>query len=968
PKGIDIVIEDVRTGKIELIDTVARAHQLLLTLTDNGELRDFAFVTEWSSLDDQARRLYYSKYACHELHLFLWRKDPRFFESIVVPYLAHKRDKTFIDRFLLGEDLSRYLEPWSFGRLNTVERILLGVRIREVRATIGRLIGDAVDVLPQDPECDARLVATLLGASALEGGGLSAASMPENDELSEFAAAADMEEYSAGEPMPKKRSRSRNAPASGAARQAELLSSVGGGFGGDLRADIAARGPCEPLYRGGDKTQEWAETNWYKRRIGEMGPDLILPNRFWRDLAQHGFDRDLAPFLSPHFSDCTSSFAEAMCALAFLDLPFVAERHDTTLEDVSLTVTPRSHALAARTRIVEIAPATDGARRAATVLIGQSYFRSDDRWEWDGAEQREKYVTGELLVGVVYRCQVIVTNPTSREQKLDALLQIPRGAVPVAGGFFTRTKNLRLGPYATESIEYAFYFPRPGRFTHFPAHVTRGLELEAAAEARELEVVEGPTVVDLGSWAHVSQHGSLDDVLAFLERANMNRIDLGRIAWRLHDRVAFERITELLTSRHVYDDRLWRYSLVHHDETRASEWLRHRDDFLRPAGPVLERPLATRTAAQDPAALPLAKLDPIERGWYQHLEYAPLVNARAHQLGAKRRIMNDGLAHQYRTFLEVVAHRPRVTADDRLGAAQYLLSMDRVDDALAMLGRVGPNETNSCLQYDYLAAYGACYQGDLSTARRIVARWIEHPVDRWRQRFAVLDAMLDEIEGGAGGEVIDADSRDQQMAASAARQPTLELVTSGADIILQHQNVASCQLRFYRMDIELFFSRQPFVQGDVERFSFIEANHVLDLALSSNGSQSNGQDAGRTVVAIPASLRGENLVIEAVARGLRESVAYYAHDLGVHVAHSYGQLRVVRASTRAPLSAAYVKVYGRQRAGQTFFFKDGYTDLRGRFDYASLSTDDLDRVERFAILVVSGEAGATIVEARPPAR
>ena len=75
---------------------------------------------------------------------------------------------------------------------------------------------------------------------------------------------------------------------------------------------------------------------------------------------------------------------------------------------------------------------TEGEVRSP-ILVGQSYFRADDRWEWDGAEQREKYIDGELLVGVVYQCQVVVTNPTSRSQKLAVLLQIPRGAMPVAG-------------------------------------------------------------------------------------------------------------------------------------------------------------------------------------------------------------------------------------------------------------------------------------------------------------------------------------------------------------------------------------------------------------------------------------------------------------------------------------------------------------------------------------------------------
>ncbi len=76
-------------------------------------------------------------------------------------------------------------------------------------------------------------------------------------------------------------------------------------------------------------------------------------------------------------------------------------------------------------------------------------------------------------------------------------------------------------------------------------------------------------------------------------------------------------------------------------------------------------------------------------------------------------------------------------------------------------------------------------------------------------------------------------------------------------------------------------------------------------------------------------MRGESLVVDAVAAGLRASIAHYAHDLAVEVAHRYGQVQVRRASTQAPLPAAYVKVYARQRGGEVAFYKDGYTDLRG---------------------------------------
>ena len=160
------------------------------------------------------------------------------------------------------------------------------------------------------------------------------------------------------------------------------------------------------------------------------------------------------------------------------------------------------------------------------------------------------------------------------------------------------------------------------------------------------------------------------------------------------------------------------------------------------------------------------------------------------------------------------------------------------------------------------------------------------------------------------------------------------------------------------MDLELLFSRQPFVQADVERFSWIEPGATLRVAFTGDG---------RTRVDLPADLRGTSLVVIAQAPGLRRAATIYAHDLAVQLAHQYGQVRVLRASSQAPLPATYVKVYARARGGNVQFYKDGYTDLRGRFDYASPSTDDLDRVERFAILVAS-DAGATVLEAPPPPR
>jgi hypothetical protein len=91
-------------------------------------------------------------------------------------------------------------------------------------------------------------------------------------------------------------------------------------------------------------------------------------------------------------------------------------------------------------------------------------------------------------------------------------------------------------------------------------------------------------------------------------------------------------------------------------------------------------------------------------------------------------------------------------------------------------------------------------------------------------------------------------------------------------------------------------------------------------------------------------------------------------SLGVQWLQNFGQLAVTLGSTGKALPKVYVKVYAKQADGSVRFHKDGYTDLRGRFDYASLSGSDIPAATRFAILVSSDTNGAVIGEVDPPAQ
>ena len=113
--------------------------------------------------------------------------------------------------------------------------------------------------------------------------------------------------------------------------------------------------------------------------------------------------------------------------------------------------------------------------------------------------------------------------------------------------------------------------------------------------------------------------------------------------------------------------------------------------------------------------------------------------------------------------------------------------------------------------------------------------------------------------------------------------------------------------------------------------------------------------------------RIEGLLVEVTGAGKTRTVPYYANAMDVRLTENYGQLRAADGDGK-PLSKVYVKVYARLADGQVKFHKDGYTDLRGRFDYASVSTPEKSPIQRYAVLVLSEDRGALIREAAPPAQ
>ena len=61
-----------------------------------------------------------------------------------------------------------------------------------------------------------------------------------------------------------------------------------------------------------------------------------------------------------------------------------------------------------------------------------------------------------------------------------------------------------------------------------------------------------------------------------------------------------------------------------------------------------------------------------------------------------------------------------------------------------------------------------------------------------------------------------------------------------------------------------------------------------------------------------------------------------------------------------------MKCFARMNGNSVKFFKDGYTDLRGRFNFLGLNTNNLGNINKFALFILHPELGSVIKECSPP--
>ena len=79
------------SSAVRVINSVSQVYDLMLTLLEKQQhkqdLRRFGFLVDWHRFSFFGKNEKYSKWNCHELNLFLYKKDREYFDTVVAPFL-----------------------------------------------------------------------------------------------------------------------------------------------------------------------------------------------------------------------------------------------------------------------------------------------------------------------------------------------------------------------------------------------------------------------------------------------------------------------------------------------------------------------------------------------------------------------------------------------------------------------------------------------------------------------------------------------------------------------------------------------------------------------------------------------------------------------------------------------------------------------------------------------------------------
>eukprot|EP00049_Salpingoeca_infusionum_P013653 m.255298 g.255298 ORF g.255298 m.255298 type:complete len:2095 (-) comp15497_c0_seq1:1040-7324(-) len=901
---------------------------LVRTLCPSEDLARFSFLAKWTTLSFDDKCAKYSEFACHELDLFLMLKDAPFYTQVVLPLIECKLCPDLVDRALLDCLEPEDAAPSQVMHYNALERVLLSMRgAVDANGFVQCLAG----MLPETPDEQrfSALFDTVLRSSVGESFDFEE---EEDDWDGDMMPADDMMDLmgstSPRAPMPMmaqcmslsaappQMAKSMRMPAR--ARRAAAP--------GAMPAVQAKRVAPPPMRQVPGATKEYAERSYFNKHASQSSTSAVTPSRFFVDVASSIASSGSLACLSKYWIESCNTITDALLVLALTDLPFA-----NNLSFTDVTVTGQGNLFVFANQFLSVP-------RSTLVPAPVQVFQTVAPDSSEPIQVADGVHTVERLAK--YKINIVCSNVTSKRQAIKLLYQVPTGAIAISNTEQTKSIALHLQPYSIHTTTIYFYFPASGNFTGYPACATLKGECLGMADPLCFSVTDQLDAVDSTNWDAVAARGTEEQVINFIcnePRHKWNNIY--QLEWRCNSKQFFTALVKELRTRGFFDRAIWQHAFMHEDMQAISEYC---GVFAHRFGSELDSPIIrTRFSTS-----------------FNHHDFSPVINARVHPIGqGEQQILNDSVLARKREVLQAIVFAKDIPSKACPELAYFRLLADDVANARSLVDRakaaMASKPSTRWIQLDYMDAYLDFYSDAtedgtvLSTARQIVAKYSDLKVTHWQAKFAKIAKMIDEVDQSVVALPTGKVNPIQQY-------PSLALSVKDNVVTIDYAQLpAACTINYYVIDTEVLFSSRPFAQNQ-DSFAFIQPNHSASVELP--------VDCNTTSFTIPPKLSKESLLIEAKAAGTSKTIGYYPATLVCHVMESYGQVRITTRNGAA-IPRCYVKTFAK-KGDSEMFLKDGYTDLRGVFDYFSLNTKET--VDQIAILIAHDELGTLIRHAKPP--
>ena len=962
-------INDITSIKYKIFDSLEKYIEFINIVNPalNKELTDFQFLINFNNLKPSEKLEKITEYFSHETNVYLYFHHNDFFTEFIYPILKYKSEKTFIDYFLLDnkEKIKEYSEPQKIKELNTFEKCLLIYAIRkdnkELALSISRQIRSEC---PKENESEIkRLFNIALNLKSIE-------EIKEEAHIVETVTTAKMDRIEApmaikaraiggiGRPkmmMAKKMAMPR-APMVGMAFNAIPTKAL---FSVDQ--DLADRINVKAqLFKEEGKSKEFCETQYYNKVYKNTdSKSFVRPNHFFADLAQFWSENDSTRnigFKSDNILIKPGNLTEIIFMLAVLDLEEKTLPQSQNLvkdKGLGLTIEANTNAYLLTKEIIETELNTDN---KYALILAQMIFE-DDKANKDDEKEPTKFLTNRT-----YLQKTIVTNISPDNITCEILMQIPEGSIPVDSDEYKVIETANISSYKSLQFNQKFYFPEEGTFKQYPPSASINDLVIAKSGLKTYEVVSTIKLSneERSSIDDVLNQGNKKEILEFIKKSDViKEEDLEKIYWMLKDKDFYEQLINILKAKYIYNDDIWEYSSNNEDIDSLQEYIHnHKDkEILKSIGHEYD--------------LKFIKVDKTNNAHIlNHLDYYPILKNRVFKLPKSKSILTVQLRDTYQDYVSYLITLPQINDYEYMRLCYYLILQQRIKEATIVFEKinkkniVGDNLTSLELQYDYLTAYLDFSNGypKFEKAREIMKKYKNIAISSWKNMFNEIEDQLNEYDGKINfDEEITKEEKElsKKEKHKAESEEILNIELKDQEINIIYKNISEFTVKYYLIDIEILFSRSPFVKKTKVDFGLVKPQKVDKIKVN------NEPKENKYLLQIPEELKNKNFYIEISSGKKKEKEIYNSSLLKYSVIESIGEIKVMTPDLKA-IPQVYVKCFCETNKGEIKFYKDGFTDLRGKFDYVSLNTDLVNEVKKFSILMVSKEYGSIIASCDPP--